>query len=69
MRRVLLAMTLFVSALQAQTPEGSRGVLFIPNDESIDGCTVHFLKADYKKPDSRYPCGTWFTPEPGDHIV
>ncbi|HEX7808462.1 MAG TPA: hypothetical protein VF608_07055, partial [Thermoanaerobaculia bacterium] len=58
-------MTLSVSTVLAQ----SRGARIVPDDGILDGCTVHFLKADYKPPESRYPCGEWFMPEPGDHIV
>lgn len=55
--------------LLALTILASRGVRVLPNDDADAGCTVHFMKADYQSPASHYPCGEWFTPEPGDHIV
>jgi hypothetical protein len=64
----LLAMTLSVSML-AMEPGMSRGAFFTPVGAAAEGCSVLFLKADYKATAARYPCGEWFVPEPGDFIV
>ena len=65
----LIAMTFCVSVVYSQESRVSRGAWFEPNDKTDDGCTVQFLKTDYKETESRYPCGQWFAPEPGNHIV
>jgi hypothetical protein len=64
----LLVVTLSASVF-AESPAVSRGARIVPNEDADSGCTVHFLKADYKKPESTYLCGEWFAPEPGDHVV
>jgi hypothetical protein len=65
----VLVLTLAASTAAAQFSTRSRGARITPVDESDGACTVHILNTDYKSPESQYPCGAWFEPEPGTLLL